>query len=49
MDRLWVDPPKVGCLTEKEMSTAIDHMKNILLDAKDEPRFTSEPLHIYRT
>jgi hypothetical protein len=39
----------IGCLTEKEMSTAIHHMEDILLDAKDEHRFTSEPLHIYRT
>jgi hypothetical protein len=39
---------KIGCLTDQERSTVIYHMKKILLDAKDEPRFTSEPLYIYR-
>ncbi|KAJ0417584.1 hypothetical protein BJY00DRAFT_315697 [Aspergillus carlsbadensis] len=32
-----------------ERSTAIDKMKNILREAEDEPGFTSEPSHVYRT
>ncbi|KAL6229192.1 hypothetical protein BDW75DRAFT_245960 [Aspergillus navahoensis] len=39
----------IGCLTDQERFAAIDKMKNIILQAEDEPMFTTEPLHLYRT